>query len=170
MPLASSQRLIIRTLEAADIDAVMRFWGDAEVMRYVPGPLLDRATILKAIDQYHALHTARGYAVYAVVLKTGGTVIGACGFNPTASEDEVELIFHFAKEHWGKGYATEAGELCIQYIRHHPKIKTITASLLPENTASEQVLQKLGFQYTGTKWQEDSQRNEPCYTLRLADQ
>lgn len=167
MTINETERLIIRTFESQDIDAVMRFWGDPAVMRYCHGSIFDRDTIIKSIGKYKMLQDQRGHSVYAVVLKFSGEVIGGCGFNTTEKNGEVELIYHFSQDHWGKGYATEAANGCIEYIRKNPQFEKVSASIYPENRTSEIVLNKLGFKYTGMKWFEDSKCEEPCFELKM---
>lgn len=167
MKIGESQRLILRTLEDQDINSMMDFWGNPEVMKYCHGSICEEEPIKRAITRYQNLQNTRNHSVYAVVLKDTGEVIGGCGFNTTEKDDEVELIYHFSKDHWGRGYATEAGKACIDYISANPKFQTVSASVYPENTDSEKVLKKLGFKYTGMKWFEDSKCDEPCYELNL---
>lgn len=147
MKIGESQRLILRTLEDQDINSFMHFWGNPEVMKYCPGSTCEEELIKRAIKRYQNLQNAKQHSVYAVVLKDSGEVIGGCGFNTTEKDDEIILIYHFSKNSWGKGYATEAGKICIDYIRENPQFETISASVYPENTDSEKVLKKLGFKY-----------------------
>lgn len=167
MIIGESQRLILRILEDQDINSLMLFWGNPEVMKYCPGSTCEEEPIKRAIKRYQSLQATKNHSVYAVVHKASGEVIGGCGFNTTEKDDEIELIYHFSKDIWGKGYATEAGKIAIDYIRKNPQFKTISASVYPENTDSEKVLKKLGFKCIGMKWFEDSKCEEPCYELKL---
>jgi len=53
------------------------------------------------------------YGLWAIELRTGpaaGTVVGAVLLSPLPGADgEVEIGWHLNPEHWGSGYATEAG-------------------------------------------------------------
>lgn len=167
MIIGESKRLILRTLEEQDTDSLMLFWGNPDVMKYCHGSICEREMIESAIRNYQALQKSRNHSVYAVVLKESGVVIGGCGFNTTDNPDEIELIYHFSKDYWGKGYATEAGKVCIGYIEKNPQFHAISASIDPENRNSESVLRKLGFQYIGMKWFENSKSEEPCYKMNM---
>jgi RimJ/RimL family protein N-acetyltransferase len=57
--------------------------------------------------------------------------------------------YHLAPEHWGNGYATEALDSIIGMLRLLTRIPRLTASVMPENTASAGVLLKNGFHKTG---------------------
>lgn len=167
MIVSKSERLILRTFEEDDIDDVMEFWGNPEVMKYCPGSIFKREIILKALQKYADLQKEREHSVYAVELKETGVVIGGCGFNPTENLDVIELIYHFSEANWGKGYAAEAGNAALSYIGENRKFRRVIASVLPENIASEKILKKLGFGFIEMKWFEDSKCFEPYYEYEL---
>ncbi|WP_432664926.1 GNAT family N-acetyltransferase [Wukongibacter baidiensis] len=165
--ISETERLILRTLEPDDLDSVMNFWGDNEVMKYCGGSLEDKEIIAKAINNYMNSQRERGFSAYAVILKKTDEVIGACGYNYTKNDSEIELIYHFAKKHWGKGYATEAGRACIEYARKNLHIDKIIASVDPNHNSSRRILEKLGFKYIGMKWFEDTKQDEPYFELDM---
>lgn len=166
MFLFETERLGLRLLEPSDLEDIMTFWGDEEVMGFCGGPGT-RERELRAVGYYVELQQRRGLSVYGVFEKEYKHMIGACGFNPGETEEEAELIYHFAKAYWGKGYATEAAKACISYARGVQSIERIAASTDPRNVVSGKVLEKLGFQYEGMKWHEDLQQEEPTYVMRL---
>lgn len=166
MFLFETERLGLRLLEPSDLEAVMTFWGDGEVMQYCGGHGTEERE-LRAVGFYAELQQRRGLSVYGVYEKNEKRIIGACGFNPGESEDEAELIYHFAKAYWGKGYATEATKSCISYARGVQSIKQLTASTDPRNFISGKILEKLGFTYEGLKWHDDLSQEEPSYVLVL---
>ena len=94
-------------------------------------------------------------------------MIGAAGFNVENTIEEVELIYHFNKNSWGKGYATEAVGACMNIVKLHPKVKLVSASASKKNIGSLKILERVGFTYIGLKWFEDTQQEEPVYECRL---
>ncbi len=161
-----TDRLILRTLKSTDVDAVMKFWGDAEVMKYCGGAGT-RERELKAIEFYITLQNQKGFSPYIVTLKENNEVIGACGFNPTKNDNEIELIYHFAKKYWGKGYATEASRACVNYACSNLKINKIIASIDPKNKNSRKILEKIGFEYKHMRWFKDTKQEEPYFELAV---
>ena len=166
MFLIETERLGLRLLESADIEAIMTFWGNDLVMRYCGGPGNEERE-LRAVAYYKALYLQRGFSVYGVCEKSLNRIIGACGFNPGDEQDEAELIYHFAEAFWGKGYAAEAAEACIEYIQGVNSINRLIASIDPRNKASSRILVKLGFTYRGMKWHDDLKEEEPSYVMVL---
>lgn len=164
MIIVETDRLLLRKLEVEDIDALMSVWGDEEVMKYCGGAG-DREREESALKFYIHLQNERGYSPYAVILKENSELIGVCGFNPPCDHENMELMYHFAKKYWGKGYATEAARACIHYAREHLKSDKIVAFIDPNNQGSEKVLKKLGFIFKGTKWHDGSKKEEPYFEL-----
>lgn len=64
--------------------------------------------------------------------------------------DEMMLIWgdQEVMKYCGNGYATEAARACVNYATTSTSINLLGASIEPENTSSERVLVKLGFQKT----------------------
>lgn len=162
MIIARTQRLILRTLDESDLDNLMNIWGDPEVMRYSGGSG-SREQEAKSLAFYIRLQEEKGYSPFGVIDKETKKFLGVCGFNPPSNLGVIELMYHFAKENWGKGYATEAGKACIDYIQHQNITDKLAAFIEPENQNSKKVLQKLGFQYGGTTLHQGSGKIEPYF-------
>lgn len=74
-------------------------------------------------------------------------LVGCIGIDPTL--EGTELGYWIAREHWGQGYATEAGHAVLEIARMLGH-RRIVASHFLDNPASGRVLRKLGFAPTGT--------------------
>lgn len=170
--LLETERLSLRVLEAADLKDLQDIWGDSEVMKYCGGALSGIHRLTRSIQYYETIEVTSGISAYAVILKETSEMVGVCGFNSTGSEGVYELVYHFKRNQWGNGYATEACRAAIQMIREtkckHCVCKLI-ASLAPENSNSKRVLEKCGFVYVGDHWFEDTKRFEPRYELVISE-
>ncbi len=97
----------------------------------------------------------RGLGLFTVELAETGEIIGDCGLIPiqrSGRKDrgpEIELGYRFAKQAWGKGYATEAGRAVLAYGWKRLQIPHLLAVTHLENEGSRNVLQKLGFTHQG---------------------
>lgn len=60
-----------------------------------------------------------------------------------------EIGYWIARDHWGRGYATEAGRAVIRLAFDGLRLPVLTASHFVDNPASGAVLRKLGFTPTG---------------------
>ena len=74
-------------------------------------------------------------------------LVGACGLGRRPS-GAVELGYWIAREHWNRGFATEAG-LALLDIAEALGLERLEASYFIDNPASGRVLEKLGFLPTG---------------------
>lgn len=74
-------------------------------------------------------------------------LVGSCGLMRKPS-GAVVLGYWIARDHWGRGYATEAGKQLIEIARTIG-LNRLEASYFSDNPASGRVLEKLGFVPTG---------------------
>ncbi len=159
-----TERLILKVFQTEDVDDTKSFWGSEEVMTYCLGAI-PHESLTKVVASYANCHVEKGLSVYAVIDKQSGKLIGAAGFNITTSTETVELIYHFAKESWGKGFATEAATACVNIAKANGDVKMIYASAAPINAKSLTILEKVGFDYQGMKWFDDTKQEEPYYVM-----
>ena len=160
-----TKNLILRTMQAEDLEDIALIWGSEEVMKYSGGPST-KANISRSIEAYRRLYEEKGYSTYTVLLKQSARIIGVCGFNPADLENEVELLYHFNPNFWGKGYATEAAAACIKDLKERKAdIRKIKAAVAPNNPGSGKVLSKIGMVAKGMKWFEDTQQEEIYFEL-----
>lgn len=159
-----TERLFLRVLEAADVIPLQRIWGDQEVMALCTGATAPEK-LPKIVEYYEKCQDEKGLSVYAVVEKVSGSVIGTAGFNVEDTLEKVELIYHFAKDTWGKGYASEAALACVEVAKAKKTVSCVFASADPANKGSLRILEKIGFEFKGLKWFEDTNQEEPYYEL-----
>lgn len=63
------------------------------------------------------------------------------------------LGYKFDQKFWGRGYARESILQCLKIAFEEMNLHRIEACTLPENKASRNLLEKLGFEWEGTKRQ-----------------
>ncbi|KPB03271.1 GNAT family N-acetyltransferase [Bacillus sp. CHD6a] len=163
-----SERLILRVFEPEDVKYLERIWGDEEVMGLCAGAT-PHEMLPKVIEYYARCQEEKGLSVYAVVEKVSGIVIGTAGFNVKDSLEKVELIYHFAKSYWGRGYASEAGSACVDVAKSNNSALCLFASADPTNKSSLRILEKIGFEFKGLQWFDDTNQEEPYYEMVIKD-
>lgn len=139
-----TERLGLRELQREDFSALCLFLQDTRVMyawEYAFSDEQVRSFILNQQKRYQA----DGFGYYAAVEKTSGKVIGCMGplMEQIDSEKFYGIGYILGKESWGKGYATEAGEACIQYLFENYAAQKVIAEIRPENEASVRVAERL---------------------------
>jgi RimJ/RimL family protein N-acetyltransferase len=75
-------------------------------------------------------------------------LIGGIGLHPDDNGD-IELGYWIVPSHWGRGFATEAGEAAIAMARDTLRLDRLVSGHFVDNPASGRVLRKLGFAATG---------------------
>ena len=69
--------------------------------------------------------------------------------------EEVELGYLFAREKWGKGFATEAASACLKYGFENIGLTKIIALTDVNHLKSQKVLEKIGFTPRGIEKTDD---------------
>ena len=142
-----TNRLIIRPWTIEDAEILFEICRDDEVMKYIGTgnayKTLDEAE--KFLNWAVNYQTENGFCRWAVLEKSSREIVGSCGFARPHETQEIELGYLFARKHWGKGFATEAAGACKNYGFEKLKFREIIALTDLENTASQKVLEKIGF-------------------------
>ncbi len=92
---------------------------------------------------------AHGYGVWAVCDLYGGDLIGHCGLRFLEEAGETELLYAFARSHWGRGLATEAARATVRFWLERTDLDRIIALAVPQNVGSTRVMEKLGMRPDG---------------------
>jgi len=139
-----TERLHLRQFTAEDEPAYADIMTNPNVYRYLgTGQAIARENIGRMIRSHQSVW-GHGLGVYAVVIKESGKLIGHCGLR-AFPDGRVEILYAYAEEAWGQGYATEAGKAVLAHHSWRPLI----AVSYTENTASIGVIKKMGFSHVG---------------------
>lgn len=95
------------------------------------------------------LHFAReGYGLWALEVKDGAPFVGFAGLIvpsfTTAFTPCVEVGWRLAREHWGRGYATEAAQAALDFGFRAHRLEEIVSFTVPRNVRSRAVMERLG--------------------------
>ncbi|GAA4289737.1 hypothetical protein GCM10023161_33020 [Mycobacterium paraffinicum] len=83
-----------------------------------------------------------------MTLSESGLLVGDCGLQFLPGRNDLELGFHFARPHWGHGYATEAASACLTWALAN-RTERILAIVDPDHHSSQRVLAKVGMRPIG---------------------
>jgi RimJ/RimL family protein N-acetyltransferase len=144
-----TKRLLIRPFKMEDIAPSYIMNLDADVSRYTGdgGVVSKKEMERRIIENVFGDYEKYGFGRLAVELKGENNFIGFTGLKYLPDMDEVDLGYRFMKEYWGQGIATESAKACVQLGFNKLGLKKIIAMVLPENTGSIRVLQKLNFKF-----------------------
>lgn len=137
-------RLLIRALASGDVPALIALWTDPEVTRHMGGPR-DVARLQEVYDEELRLMDPPRYTLWPVVERATVRVIGESGLleKDVDGRREIELVYIFATDVWGRGYATEAAS-AVRDAAIRAGITRLIALIDPDNPASAHVARKVG--------------------------
>jgi RimJ/RimL family protein N-acetyltransferase len=139
-------RLLLRMFRPDDLDDLAALFADPDVMRYVgDGRPATREEAEAALQSILGHWQRRGYGRWVVVDKETDEFIGFGGLRSLFGT--VELVYHLAKAHWGKGFATELARASLRYGFEEHRCDRIVAVAKPPNAASIHVMEKIGMHY-----------------------
>ena len=107
IPVLETERLILREARESDLDAMAAFYADAELSKFVGGPL-DRDDTWRRIAMGIGHWHLRGFGNWALKEKTTGDFVGWCGLWSPAGFPGREVGWGLMNGRHGRGYATEA--------------------------------------------------------------
>lgn len=143
-PQVETKRLCLRMFRPDDLDAAYLLFNDQEVQRYLsPQNKRTREQLKTLLEKCRKYWEERGFGVWCVTEKMVGQMIGYCGFQYFDKTKDVEIVFGFLKQCWGKGFATEAAKACLKYGFENLSLNRILAATDPNNIASRRVLEKI---------------------------
>lgn len=140
-----TERLRLRHFTHDDLQIMYILGTDPDVIKYADTPCKDLPEAQERLEQGPLSdYKQYGYGRFAVEYKETGKVIGFCGIKYLPEIDLPEVGYRYLKEYWGKGIGTEAAKICVDFARSDLRIKKLIALIVPENTASIRVAEKLG--------------------------
>ncbi len=150
-PELTTDRLVIRPFLITDADAVSTLAGDEAVARNtlnIPHPY-EREHAEDWIAGHRGQYARREAVTYAVTRREDGVLVGAVGLILDTENDSAELGYWIGRDHWGRGFATEAARAVVAWAFESLELHRIHASHFPRNPASGRVLEKLGMTHEG---------------------
>jgi RimJ/RimL family protein N-acetyltransferase len=152
-PTIQTERLVLRPFTEADLDAFTAVMSAPEVRRALAMPDdFGREHAWREMALWRGQWELRGTGNWLLEERATGAVVGRAGLHRPERHDwpGVEVGWTLHPEHWGKGYATEAGRASIDYAFTKLDVDELWSVILPTNTASQAVARRLGL-----SWAED---------------
>lgn len=143
-----TKRLILRDWQDSDLDPFALMVQDPVVMEYFPA-LLTKDVAIRDINKIKEKIGTNGFGFYACELKETREFIGFIGLNLVTNFQAnftpcVEIGWRLAKEHWGRGYATEGALQWLNIGFNEFKLDKIVSFTPKDNLRSVKVMQKIG--------------------------
>ncbi|MEY8338788.1 GNAT family N-acetyltransferase [Lachnospiraceae bacterium 62-35] len=149
-----------------DIKLAELLWGNPQVTKFICADgRFSMEEIAKKLEK-EVLNDLEYHIQYWPIWKLGADVlIGCCGLRPH-DESRYEIGVHLRPEFWRQGYAREAAMAVIDYAFTVLRADGLFAGHNPSNTASQKLLNKLGFTYIGDEFYAPTGLYHPSYELK----
>lgn len=140
-----TDRLILREIDMdRDFEPWCRTHADEETVRFLGGEILEPAKVWRQMACIIGHWQIRGYGFFSIEDRMSGDWVGHVGpWYPEGWPDR-EIGWTIAREHWGKGYATEAARACLDHVFDTLGWEHVIHVILPGNEASIAVARKIG--------------------------
>jgi RimJ/RimL family protein N-acetyltransferase len=144
-----TDRLILRPLTDADFDTYAAIHADPEITRYLSatGAPMPRWEAWRSFAMFVGHWQLRGYGVWALEIKSTGQFIGRAGLHNPDGWPGIEVGWTIGREHWGNGYATEAGRAAMTWAFDVLGLDHILSVIHPDNARSIRVAERLGLRF-----------------------
>jgi [ribosomal protein S5]-alanine N-acetyltransferase len=143
-------------------------WGDPKVTALIGGPFSD-GEIDETLRREIASMAASKVQYWPIFHLQDNQHVGCTGLRPYRPDEQIyELGFHLRPAFWGRGLAEEAGRAAVTFAFETLGAKALFAGHHPANSASRQVLAKLGFDFTHEEFYPRTRLMHSSYLLRRA--
>ena len=147
MPLRT-ERLILDIWQSSDWTVFRPMAEDSEVMRYITGGVAwSEEQIRRFVNRQMELYAERGFCRWRVLNAASGEFMGFCGVGFWGDGLEPEIGWWLARQHWGRGFATEAARCALGDIFERVRLERIVSVAMVGNSASRRVMEKLGLRF-----------------------
>ena len=164
-----TERLLLRVMKPSDAPALASYRDDADVAQHqdweLPYTVADAERMLADQADLDDLVVDRWVQV---AIDHDGVMVGDVAVN-LARDGHVPFIgYTLAREHQGKGCASEAVTAVVDAIFARTHAHRIVATLDPQNLASMRVIEPLGFELEGVARKAELIRGEWLDDMRFA--
>ena len=145
-PILETKRLLLRPMQAADIDDLLVIFTDPNVMDAFDSPPFDRGQMSNWLQRNLDHQEEYGYGLFSVILKANGLLIGDCGLEVMEVDgvQAAELGYDFRSDTWNQGFATEAATAVRDYAFTVLELPQLISLIRVKNAASQRVSEKIG--------------------------
>ncbi|MCB2312952.1 GNAT family N-acetyltransferase [Clostridium tagluense] len=154
--------IVLRELGIDDLDALYNLTLQPEITDFLPDWKATKEQRRDWLINFHMKNNREFFQavpsidkeglILGIILKETNEFIGWCG---SCIKDELpppnrEIFYAISKDYRGKGYTSQASQALIKYLFERTNIEELNAIALLHNIPSNKVIQKCGFNQTGT--------------------
>ncbi|WP_410771561.1 GNAT family N-acetyltransferase [Fontibacillus sp. BL9] len=150
LPVLQSERIRIQKIEEEHLEGVFAIYSNDRVFDYCGIlPKHNKETVRNMIGHFQRDYLKKTRVKWGIF--AGDDMVGileACDFDQKVNM--VTIGYFLAEGYWGRGIASEAVALLVEFLFKEAGVNRIQAEVMPANEASKKVLLKNGFLKEGT--------------------
>lgn len=148
-----TNRCVIREITLEDMDDLFDMYSSPHFTDYLE-PLFERKKEEEYTRNYiNNIYRIYGYGMWVIRDIETGDFIGRAGFGfrriDGAEDDCIDLGYAISSKYQRQGYAYEVCSKIIEIARDNLELPELNCFIYPGNTASANLIEKLGFTYIG---------------------
>jgi RimJ/RimL family protein N-acetyltransferase len=125
--------------------------GDAPLqggLVLAPGGVDTRQTLELLRHMTRRVHAAGSRGSWMIV--SGNEVVGLCSYKQAPKDGAVEIGYGIAASRRRRGHASRAVAAMLEYASADPQVRSVIATIAPDNRASSRAVEANGFVQNGT--------------------
>ena len=146
-----TKNLFLRRMSPSDASALFKILSDDEVTEFYDDDTF--VDVSQASDQIEAWENGfnnQSCIRWGITRKDENNLIGSCGYYGFHTwYKRASIGYELARNYWRRGIMTEALDAIIEFGFGKMALNRIEAVVMPENTASIIMLEKIGFKKEG---------------------
>lgn len=165
-----NELVVLRDFKPGDRPAFIGWAADEPMYSYMAWRLDGRGAAAAEFERVlsHPEHrNPTRHHWYLAVTTIAGEFCGTTGFEHR-HDGLGELGWYLSSGHWGRGYASAATSLLLDFGFRSVGVSAITATCDSENRASRRVLEKSGFRYVADETAETWRGVRPRLRFQIA--
>lgn len=147
-PILQSDNLILKKIEDQHLDGVFEIYNNDNVFEYCGIiPKHNKDTVRNMIGHFERDYLKKSRIKWGIFAQSApDRLLGiAEAFELNQKVNMVTIGYFLAESQWGRGIATEAVKILIDYLFAEVNVNRIQAAVMPVNEQSKKVLLKNGF-------------------------
>ncbi|WP_052262348.1 GNAT family N-acetyltransferase [Pseudoalteromonas luteoviolacea] len=161
----ASLRCEIREANVNDVSFILRLLNQQSFIEHIGDrQVKDHQSAVEYITQSFLMkYELESCAPYIICLKSG-EAIGIAGFYQRPYLQHPDLGYAFLDEYTGQGYALEVCEQLLAFAKQYFNLTQLHAITGSHNTASQKLLNKLGFNQIGKIYVQTTDKADYLFT------
>ncbi len=148
IPTLHTAHAVLRPWGLEDAPRLLEIMQEEDIFKYFPPsppPTLEKAQ--RYISHQLSHWEKYGYGHWAVTIKGDGQVVGWNGLEFLPETEETEVAYILSRPARGKGIASEAARVAVEFGFRSAGLKSLIDLVHPENAPSIRVLEKSGLRF-----------------------